>query len=1025
MPELVEHVSAKGYQSLWLTDVENMYGQVELHWHCRTTTLRPLTGVELRAGWQAGKSLGSNSGRVVLLAQDSTGYAALCRVTSARRATTAPTCAPIDSLRHAVNDGLLAASDDPALLAPLAKLMGATRVLALRVYGEEASKAELEAEARRLGVRQVPDCDAALLYPEDLELHRLLRAAHLRRHVASLHATQAPARILPAAADLRQAFAHEPTLLNELAPIAAGSRVPLLEERKASPTTAKADDRRLARFCQRRLTRLRAGLELSAYSARLTRELDVIAKLGLSTYFMAIKAIVGRARRSGIALAARGSAVGSLVVHLIGTSPIDPLAHQLLFERFLHLRRAELPDVDLDVSSERREELLSWIRTRFGPRRVVQVATLQTYQRRMAYRDGLGALGAEPAHVERFLRAMPDDELLDAGHASLPMALLSKELSAQRPLIERMRGKPRHVAVHPAAVIIDERPLDDQLPLERAPKGVLVSQYVAEWVQRAGFVKLDLLGNSCLDEIAEAQRWLSAGEQAQLDPKRIQDPATLELIAEGRTLGCYQLETPTLRRALRHLPIREFTDVVAAMAVVRPGPASSRAKRAFERRARGEEPPQYWHPVFEPQLRQTHGLLLYEEDISVALATLSGIDLTAAEAFRHALVLHQNDADWAKRAYARLLKRAKNEGFEASVVSAAWRDMSHFAAYSFSKAHALSHAFHAWQMAYYKAHAPVAFACSLLNHYAGSYPMRTLAAELQRMGVRVYPPSVQRSQLRHSVQNASDDSVHPPERGVQTGLMGIKHLRRATARRIVEERTRREFHDLADLLERVPVNARELRALLWTGSCDGLWPLEATLYPWLHAQVEAALAGATALARASGEGREVLAELARRVASERTRATAGNEPEVGGANVPLTATYQRLVRVQQELSYLGMHLSDHPLRLLRPEARAHGCVGSNEIGAMTGKRIQLLAFVSARRQVPQPVRRVNDYLTLEDEFGLMEAVVAPDVGQRVGAKITTSGPYLVHACVERDLRVRVLDVLPFHQRSHPYAGQRS
>ncbi|HEU5073932.1 MAG TPA: hypothetical protein VFU02_07160, partial [Polyangiaceae bacterium] len=775
-------------------------------------------------------------------------------------------------------------------------------------------------------------------------------------------------------------------------------------------------DERLARLCQERLQARFPGRPVPAvYRERLAHELETIAELGQAPYFLAVGEVVERALATRVPVIGRGSAVASLVVHVLGASPVDPVAQGLVFERFLHQRRHALPDVDLDVASTMRETLLGWVRRHFGRDRVAQVSALQKYQRRSAYRDGLKALGAGRHQIERFLAELPSDELLDAGHGAVPRLVLPESLRAKLPLIERLVGKPRHQSVHPGGVVIAERELAQVVPLERSIKGVLVTQYGADDIQAAGLLKLDLLGNHALDEVAETFQWLAQREDTfarslvggGVGAIPFDDPVTFQAIEAGKTLGCFQLETPAVRRVLSRVPVRSLDELTAALAIVRPGPASGRAKRAYIRRARGAEPASFWHAAFRGTLEATHGLLLYEEDIVLVLSTLAGLDLSTADELRELIQERGGDADWLARVRRGLVRRAVARGFSQGVADRVWRDVRRFAAYSFNKAHASSYALLAYRTAFLKTHAPVEFGCALLNHHAGSYTTRSIASELARQGVPVLPPSVQLSDASCSVEQAAQ------ERSIRIGLSRHKHLRVGTLATLLRERSRAgAFDDVADFVERVRPNARELGALVWSGACDELAPLTRDAYPWLHAALLARLERLFA-ARPHVElsWRTLQAELAQLTV-----------PEARGPQAQV-ALFQRLSRVHHELETLDMHVSDHPIQLLRAEASRQGCISTRELGSHVDQKVRLAVVIAATRKTPVRDGGLVQFVTFEDEHGLVEATLVGDALTRYGSWITTPGPFLVEGFVgatEGVLELTLTWLLPFHLRDRPY-----
>jgi DNA polymerase-3 subunit alpha/error-prone DNA polymerase len=508
-----------------------------------------------------------------------------------------------------------------------------------------------------------------------------------------------------------------------------------------------------------------------------------------------------------------------------------------------------------------------------------------------------------------------------------------------------------------------------------------VAQYDLRAVEALGVVKLDVLGNRALSVIEIATQLGGAA------PEETWDAATRATLERARTVGCFQIETPPVRAVLARLPLRRLADLTAALALVRPGPASGEALEAYVRRARGEEPSRPPHPLLGGVLESTHGMLLFEEDVIAAIARVTGASLAGADALRARLV-QAGDSSAEREALAReFTTAAATHGVGPADAQAVWRELERFAAYSFHKAHATSLARLAWRTAWLKTHRPAAFAAALLAHYGGAYPLRTIAAELARAGVVILPPHVNRSADGHMLEGGA----------VRLGLSTVARL---SARTRVAILARRPFRTLADVLAIEPSRA-EREALVLCGACDGLAPLAAEDYPIAHRELLRALrAGSPAAALSAFVPR--------------------------GPAGPLAATYRALSRIQQELRLLGIHVSDHPLRALRGEAEAAGCVTIRDAAARGGF-VRVAALVAATRRVVARGGRAMQFVTLEDETGMLESVLFPGAYAALEDPIRRPGPFLVRGEVSHGdglPQLRVIDALPFHLRAAPYAARR-
>jgi DNA polymerase III alpha subunit len=1000
--ELVQHAGRAGFTHLGLTDLETLSGQVQFHAACRAAGLTPITGVELRAQFRAGRALGQRQARLVLLAADARGYAALCRIVTRRRHSSGASGTPLQSLEP-VPDGAFLLSDDALLLTELVHLHGPAQVRALVVRPRPSRpEQELIAAARHLGIATLASLDTTVLDASDAALQQLACAVHLEcglTDAALALGEDAGRPLLPAAAsDAR--FADLPEALRESRALAERCTLDLLALREPPRSDAAAHQRELQQRCDEQLRALTGGdpPRQQRYGERLRAELRIIEQLGLAEFFTSVAALIEVARQRRIPVAARGSAVSSLTGHLLGFSPVDPVAHGLYFERFVSRARRSPPDIDLDVASRRRDELIQWFIEFRGPDSSARLSSLNTFRPRSAHRAGLKALGAPAEEIERFLRRFPPEELAELTPSPVSRHWLPEPWRQSLPLIAGLVGQPRQLALHPGGVALCDTPLAERVPLERSASGASITQYDAASLARLGTKKLDLLGSHSLDELEDTLAELRRGEPTPawaLGPSAIplDDVATFATIDRADTLGCFQLESPAVRAVLARLPIRSLDDVTHALAIVRPGPASGHAKELFLARARGEASQPEIDPLLRPRLQATHGLLLYEEDILFVLSQLTGLPLETAEALRVALSERADDVLWLEQVRRRFLARTTARDVTPRVAEAAWADVLRFVRYSFSQAHATSQALHAYQLAFLKTHAPLELACALLNHHGGLYPRRVIGAELTRRGVSLLPPSLEHSELACSI------SRGPNGHAVRIGLGLLKGLRVLTRQRILAVRGQRGPTDPIELLHGLRLQTRELRALVWTGACDALLGLCPSDYPWVHGAL---------LERLERRDLDSLDSL---LAAARQRLP--REPPA------LVERYRALSRVQRELEYLGLHLSDHPLRILRSEAELQGCIPSHQLQQHAGAWVKFAGIIAATRRVPLASAAVTQFLSLEDEHGLVEARLSPAAYARLHTILTTPGPFLVTARVREQqgaLYLEVEDFLAFHER---------
>ncbi|MFE6778745.1 DNA polymerase III subunit alpha [Streptomyces sp. NPDC057702] len=525
---------------------------------------------------------------------------------------------------------------------------------------------------------------------------------------------------------------------------------------------------------------------------RLEAELRTIERLGYASYFLTVARVVDDARELGVRVAARGSGAGSFVVHLLGVAHADPVAHGLLMERFLSVRRNALPDIDIDVESARRLDVYRAIFDRFGADRVATVAMPETYRVRHAVRDVGAALGMDPEEVDRLAKSFPHIRAKDAraALAELPelrgVAARMGDRDRLWDLVEALDGLPRGIAMHPCGVLLSDATLRARTPVVTSAgtggargagsvAGFAMSQFDKDDVEELGLLKLDVLGVRLQSAMAHAAREVTriTGRPLDLDDPALvppADPATYELIRSAETLGCFQIESPGQRDLIGRLQPSTFHDLVVDISLFRPGPVAADMVRPFIEARHGRRPPRYPHPDLAEALRETYGVVVFHEQVIEIMRIMTGCDRALADEARRAL---SND-ERRGRVRAWFAREAGARGYASRVVARTWEIVEAFGSYGFCKAHAVAFAVPTYQSAWLKAHHPAAFYAGLLTHDPGMYPKRLLLADARRRGVPILPLDVNRSSATYRIELVSD-----AEEGVRSGRGGTWGVRLA------------------------------------------------------------------------------------------------------------------------------------------------------------------------------------------------------------------------------------------------------
>ncbi|MEY4831679.1 MAG: hypothetical protein RLZZ562_3475 [Planctomycetota bacterium] len=738
---------------------------------------------------------------------------------------------------------------------------------------------------------------------------------------------------------------------------------------------------------QRKLASRRASAsECDTAQRRLARELAVIEAMGFAPYFLVVREIAELAAERGIPCLGRGSAADSLVAYALGLTEADPIRYGLLFERFLNPARKDLPDIDLDFCWRRRDELLAAVYAHFGDDRVAMIATYNTCGPRAAYLEAAKAGGVPPMEAARRSKLLPWHA--HAGEGLLRAIAATKGFYAQRALPpERERAiehaaqalldAPRHLGVHPGGIVITPGPVARHAPLERSQKGVVVTQYDKRFVEALGLVKIDLLGNRALTIVDDCVRSLHKHgiEAPDLAAVAEDDPKTVALLQTGRTLGCFQVESPAMRTLLRQMQAPNMDRVIQAVALVRPGPAASGMKDAFLRRARGLEDVSTAHPLLAATFADTFGIMLYQEDVIRAAMAVAGIDAESGDTLRRQMGSRDGAS---KKDLEGFVLAGLRRGLARQEVESIWAEMARFSAYSFCKAHAVTYGRLAFRCVYLKAHWPVAFLCAMLDNDAGYFDTGVYVEESKRLGAILLPPCVQHGEDRFSLEGP---------RHIRVGFGQVRGVTQRTREQITAaRRSGGLFRSFDDFLRRVEPQRDEAESLVRVGACDALstsrrellWRLHVARNPTVEAQ------------RARAEQKGALfhdALLPREVA------------------FPALPDYDAMDRTRSELELLGYALGAHPVDVLWRDdsSAARLCVPCGRVEEHIGEAIAIRGWLVAWRQHRTENGDAMAFATIEDGSGLVETTLFPKVYEQCGGAFCGRGPYVVRGVVEERL----------------------
>ncbi len=762
--------------------------------------------------------------------------------------------------------------------------------------------------------------------------------------------------------------------------------------------------------------------------SRLDGELALIEHMGFTDYFLLVASIVGFARERGIPTVGRGSGASSIVSYALGVTSVDPVRHGLCFERFLHPQRRDCPDLDVDLCWRRRDEVIAHVYDTYGHDRVAMISTHATLGPRSAFREAAKTLGVPlprvnalarrvPRHVEpsALEQALAHDRPHDAtarerarnaggepgragartGPHDLGPEFREPRIAEALRLAVRLAGAPRHLSIHCGGLVIADRPLTHYLPLERAAKGVVVSQFEMRAVERIGLVKMDLLGNRAITTIGECLT-LAGASLADTTPTAAyarptatevvhlpdDDPRAAAALAAGDTLNCFQLESPAMRHLLCMLHAQTLDDTIAAVALVRPGAAESGMKEAFCRRRRGLEPVRYPHERLRATLAETQGVLLYEEDVMRVASALCGMPHPEGETLRRAIGKARSDEEFRflERGFVTQAGRAGVSEADAQVV---WRELARFAAYAFCKAHAAGYGQLAWQSAALKCRWPAEWAVGVLNHHAGMYPTWVHVEDLRRGGVGrapvvFLPPCAERAAWDTTLERLADGT-----RAVRVGLHRVTGLSHATGQRLIAARP---FASLADLADRVRPTPPELDALVMAGALDALAGHAHEPRTRASLRLESrVLQALTAVGSARTRAHATAAAL--HEPDGATLVPVARTPRPGGEALPELTELPLADLVRGEHAATGTWFTAHPLDVLADARLVHDAVPAAALASHVGRRVRVCGIPCAMRRIETSSGGTMLFITLADRSGLVECVLFPDAYRRFGAHL--------------------------------------
>ncbi len=866
------------------------------------------------------------------------------------------------------------------------------------VSGQAEANQQLIKYSKELGVPLVATCNSHYCRTEDNEAHDILLCIQKNANVSdpgrfSMRDTDFSMRPFE---EMEKAFAHVPEALENTRVIAdrcnvsfqfGVNRIP----RFPVPTDQSEDDY-VTSLCEVGFKR-RYPIETPELRKRLEYELQVIKQVGFSGYFLIVQDFVNEAKRRGITVGpGRGSAAGSMVSYVLGITGVDPIPHNLLFERFLNPERISMPDIDLDFADNRRDEVLEYVREKYGNNRVAQICTFGTLAARAAVKDVGRAYGLPFLEMNTLVKLIPERP-----GTKLKEALEVPEFKSMyesneiyRKVVEnalKLEGKARHVSVHACGVIISPDDSTQFTALQRAPKdeNTIITQYSAKPLESLGLLKMDFLGLMNLTVIQTALEIIkrTRNETVEIEKIPMDNKPTFALLQHGDTTGVFQLESAGMRRYLRQLKPTEFDDITAMVSLYRPGPMEWIS--SFIKRKHGKEKVKYVHDDLRPILEPTFGIGVYQEQILLIAQAFAGFTLGEADILRKAIgkkIMKELSAQRDK-----FIKGAVAKGYKDKMAIEIFDDViTPFAGYGFNKSHAVGYARIAYETAYLKANYPAEFMAALLSSDAQDTERVTIEIEECRtMGILVLPPDINESLNHFTVIPPSEDAEDDTKKAwaIRFGLSAVKGIGESSVLQVIEEREANgKFTSIEDFAKRVPtkiLNKKLLESLAKAGALDCFGERRKILDNYTLI---------TDYRKGAGDADSAQGDLFGSLAVE------GEEALIEFPDTPPATPMQKL---QWEKETLGLYVSSHPLAGMREyisrKAKLIGDLTMKDVG----KKLTVAGIQEGIKKIRTKKGDTMAIVLLEDPTGKMEITLFPKTYAEMAPTIEQPDTVLVVA----------------------------
>ncbi len=1013
LEKLVKKAKSMGMDSLAITDHGNMFGAIEFYELCKKNDIKPIIGVEAYEARSSRFDKGpfqnqeEDNYHILLLAQDEQGYKNLLKLVSLSYLEGFYYRPRIDrELLKRYSQGLICLTS--CLKGRIPRLVLKERIDEaykecddlFHIFGRDRFYLELmdnflpeQKKVNRVLIKMSKDLDIPLVATNDVHYlekddafaHEILLCIQTQTNIndPKRMRLQTQEFYLKSPLKMQELFKDIPQALKNTVKISQMCNLELKFGQLHLPSFPLPEGKDpytyLEELCLRGLKEKYPQGFNSGIKERLHQELEVIRKMGYEGYFLVVQDIVNFAKNHGIPVGpGRGSAAGSLVSYLLNITEIDPLKYGLFFERFLNPQRVSMPDIDIDFCYEKRPQVIEYVAQKYGRENVAQIITFGTMQARAVVRDVGRALGFSYQEVDRIAKLIPfqEENLKSAIEDINELKRLYQENERIRQLLDiaqKLEGLSRHASIHAAGIVIADKPLTEYVPLYKTSDGEVTTGFSMKPLEKLGLLKMDFLGLKTLTLIDTTLKIVKRTKNVNLDIQNLNldDKKTYHILCSGQTLGVFQLESSGMRDLLRKLRPQAFEDLIACLALYRPGPIGARMLDDFIERKHGRQPVHYLHPLLKNILNSTYGIIVYQEQVMQIASQMAGFTMAEADLLRRAM--GKKIPEEMEKVRQKFIEGCKSRGIKEDLAMNIFSLMEHFAGYGFNKSHSTAYALISYRTAYLKAHFPVEFMAALLSSEKDNQDkIMDYVNEARRLGIKILPPDINESFSDFTVTSSGE---------IRFGLMAVKNVGRAAVESIINARkTSGKFVSFQDFCMRVDsrtVNKKVIESLIKCGAFDSLGFKRAQLMSILEKTLD-------------------MCSRAQKNKSRGQLSLFDNDSSFQKVEIPEIEEWPTLQLLNFEKQLLGFFVTGHPLNRYQKVLNKISVLNISRLAQLSDNQevvisgvLQVLKTTITRKNQPMAILR------LEDTESQVEVFAFPEVYQKYFKNITSGNLVII------------------------------